>query len=104
MKTKKESLLEEAYRRYTIGTKFKQLNEGPGYGDQTGRIREIQPYYKGEDVTFIIGNDNDVYCNSGLLPEDINGEPVCSNPRLRINGVWAEIVPDVNQFENYEIY
>lgn len=78
----KEDLLEEAKRRYPIGTKFISL-----VPEDANMIREIKPY-QGRDTVEFSTTNNVVRCKNGIY----NGNGGCSHPYIYRDGKWAEIV------------
>lgn len=83
--TEKERLLEEAYRRYPVGTKFKSACDD-------NKVREIRPYNEGESLIWRVNPSlTEVRSDNGIKTF---GE-FCSNPTIYENGKWAEIVEEI---------
>lgn len=82
LKPKTMTLLDEAYKRYPIGTKFISKTDN-------GLIREIKPYGTHNTVKFELTENNKIWCSNGL---DIGKGGCCSNPFLYEEGKWVEIV------------
>jgi hypothetical protein len=82
--TEKERLLEEALKRYPVGTKFKSVCDGD-------RVREIQPYHEGDSLIWKVNSDlTEIRSDNGIKTFD----EFCSNPTIYENGKWAEIVEE----------
>lgn len=84
----KDKLIEEANKKYKIGTIFKSE-----FSDH-GKLREVQPYIGNTTVTYkcFQGETGIIRCGNGMYFKDINKQNVCSNPIVYQNGEWAEIV------------
>jgi hypothetical protein len=84
----KEELLEEAKRRYPLGTYFKSPDDGY-------KIREVKPYTIGSNITWEWSEETKgtvIRSLSGLFCQCVEDTPACSNPHVYKNGIWAEIV------------
>lgn len=86
--------LEEAAKRYPIGTKFKSW-------DDNYKIREIKPYPGNKNCTWYFSDINTIRSDNGIYCEGDNWGR--SNPSIYKNGVWAEIVYSSNN-QIYELW
>ena len=94
----KEELLEEAKRRYPVGTYFKSPDDGY-------KIREVKPYNIGSDITWYWSEEPKgpvIRSLSSLFCQDVEGKPTCSNPHVYKDGKWAEIVSKPESVEKME--
>lgn len=90
-----EELLEEAYRRYPIGTRFiSNISDG-------GIERIVEPYHdeKKRMSYTVIGEESNptIYVQEGMR----SPLGTCSNPRLYTNGKWCPLLEEII---NYEIF
>jgi hypothetical protein len=94
----KKELLEEAKRRYPVGTYFKSF-------EKKDQVREVKPYKRGSDITWYWSEElkgSVIRSLSGLYTEDIHRERACSNPCVYKDGKWAEIVSKPESVEKME--
>lgn len=86
-KDKKEDLIEEAKRRYPIGTKFISVEDGD-------MIRTVSPYGSNKTVEWKVitwrSDSNAIYALNGINTKGGG----CSNPIIYWNGNWAKIVDE----------
>jgi hypothetical protein len=94
----KEELLEEAKRRYPVGTYFKSPDDGY-------KIREVKPYTIGSNITWFWSEEikgTVIRSLSGLFCRCVENTPACSNPHVYKDGIWAEIVSKPESVEKME--
>lgn len=87
-----KELIEEAYRRYPIGTKFKSPDDG-------GAIREVKPYAGRFTVVWALDRNGKLRADNGMFNDifdDRGRKTFCSNPHIYHEGVWAEIVQETS--------
>ena len=92
-KVDKDALLEEAKRRYPIGTKFKVVHSPKN-------IRKVISHEKHSN-TFVTASDG---LHINLISELIEGEKsICISASVYFNGKWAEIVEEPKVETKFEV-